>query len=289
MSSEKGIIEFLSKLDEDDLLSLARTVTQGLLKINTTDEAIKGILKYSPDVISILRRKLITRDILFSYLDENNVKVKLPITKNELIDKIADFWNISRTSHVLDEPNTTQTLCNEGTSETISSNGDNRENHSVSALAEQFTKWFYEMMNSQGIGSEHFFPESKLKLNLFSGQDCDSTVIDDRPDEIAHALFNIKLQHNLFFNPNISKEGVQGKMDPHGLVLVLACGTLHTQETCVGVFEQAFSLARDPFCDNNWKIKNCELNLRSKSGVMSQPSLCDSELTSELPALLAND
>ncbi|XP_023012953.1 uncharacterized protein C3orf38 homolog [Leptinotarsa decemlineata] len=285
MTAENGIKELLSKLEEDDLLSLSRTVTQGLLKINSVDDAIKGILKYSPDLISILRRKIVTRDILFTYLDEKNVEVRLPITKNELIDKIADFWNISRTSRAVTEHNNTQTVCSQEDKGVLSANGQSQDPHTVSALAEQFIKWFYDLLNLQGIGSEHFFPEAKLKLNIFSGLNCDTSVIEDSPEEIANALFRIKVQNNLFFNPNISPDGVQGKMDPHGLVLILACGTLHTQGTCVGVFEQVFSLARDPYCENNWKIKNCELNLRSKSGVMSQPSLCDSELTSNLLSL----
>ncbi|KAJ8970442.1 hypothetical protein NQ314_001237 [Rhamnusium bicolor] len=282
---EGGILEILSKLEEDDLCALSRTITQGLLKISSKDDAIKGILKYSPDELSILRRKALTREILFSYLDEKNITVKLPTTKNELIDKIIQFWNISR-PRLRSQEDSSQTVCNQDGQEVGDRNEAAKEDNNISVLAEQFSKWFYSLMNSEEcIGSEHFFPDAKLKLDLYFGNDCHSTVVEDSPEEIVQALLQVKLQHNLFFNPNVSKEGIQGRMDPHGLVIVLACGTLHIQQACAGIFEQVFALARDPFCDNNWKIKNTHLNLRSKNSVVSEPRLCDNELTSNLLTL----
>lgn len=133
----------------------------------------------------------------------------------------------------------------------------------------------------------HFFNDAKLKLSLISNEDCDNTLVEDDPIEIANTLQRVKYEHHLYFNPNFSTEGVQGRIDPHGLVMVLVCGTLHIQETMAGVFEQVFALARDPFSDNNWKVKHTELILRSQ-GVTNQPRLCDSDLTSDLLALPSN-
>ncbi|XP_056631119.1 uncharacterized protein C3orf38 homolog [Diorhabda sublineata] len=276
---EPGIVDILSKLDEDNLLSLAKTVTQGLLKINTTEEAIKGILKYSPDAISILRRKSITREVLFSYLDDRNVMVRLPITKNELIDKILEYWNESASGI---NPENKSISCRNN--EDSLSNSKKNEN-SITALAEQFAGWFFQLLNNNNVGAEHFYADAKLKINMLSNDDHNTISIENNPENIAHELLNVRMQHNLYFNPNISKEGTQGRMNPHGLVMVLVCGTLHVQETCVGVFEQVFALARDPFSDNNWKIKSTEMNLRSNNAVHRLPRLCESELTSNLLTL----
>jgi hypothetical protein len=60
--------------------------------------------------------------------------------------------------------------------------------------------------------------------------------------------------------------------------MVLACGTLHQQDKCVGVFEQLFGLIRDPLACNNWKIKYTELHLTSKSTVTSSPTLAEGSL-----------
>lgn len=237
-------------------------------------DAIKGILKYSPDEISILRRKIVTREVLFSYLDKKNIPVKLPTTKNDLIDQVIKFWNIA---HNKDQSQAVSNQFPQG------SDKAEEQVNSISLLAEQFTKWFYSLMNSdEVIGPEHFYQDAKLTLNLYSNGDCDTTILENNPEEIVQALFQLKLQNDLFFNPNISKDGTQGKMDPHGLVIVLVCGTVHVQQVCAGIFEQVFALARDPFCDNNWKIKHSELNLRSKNDVVGPPRLSDSGLSSNL-------
>jgi hypothetical protein len=63
-------------------------------------------------------------------------------------------------------------------------------------------------------------------------------------------------------------------MDLHGLVLILCCGTLHSHESVSdGVFESVFGLMRDPFSDNNWKIKNIKLQLQSTAGINRTPEL----------------
>ena len=67
------------------------------------------------------------------------------------------------------------------------------------------------------------------------------------------------------------------RLDPHGLVLVLACGTLHNQATVCGFFEQVFGLIRDPDSENNWKIKHTEARLVA-GPVLTQPSLANSSL-----------
>ena len=45
-------------------------------------------------------------------------------------------------------------------------------------------------------------------------------------------------RHRLTCNPNLCEEGVRGRLEAHGLVLVLVCGTLHTSSNVCGVFEQ---------------------------------------------------
>lgn len=70
-------------------------------------------------------------------------------------------------------------------------------------------------------------------------------------------------------------------MEHHGIVLILCCGTLHTHASVsVGVFESVFGLMRDPFSDNNWKIKNIKMQLQSTPsiGMQKLPQLdnCDS-------------
>ncbi|ENN81310.1 hypothetical protein D910_02058 [Dendroctonus ponderosae] len=135
---------------------------------------------------------------------------------------------------------------------------------------------------TQGLKRCNTIKDASFSLNMYTNNHCDSTRIEGDATKIANSLLKLKSQNNLHFNPNDSQDGIQGRIDPHGLVMVLTCGTVHSQNTCAGVFEQVFALARDPFCDNNWKIKTTSLNLRSKSDVLELPKLCDSDLTSDL-------
>ena len=84
-------------------------------------------------------------------------------------------------------------------------------------------------------------------------------------------------RHRLTCNPNLCEEGVRGRLEAHGLVLVLVCGTLHTSSNVCGVFEQVFWLVRDPGAQNNWKIKNTEARLVAGE-VQQQPKLTSSSL-----------
>ncbi|KAK4877434.1 hypothetical protein RN001_009940 [Aquatica leii] len=280
-----GIKQIFSNLTDDELLGLTNTVTQGLLKnkVETREEAVESILKYSSDFKSILKRKVLTRDLLFTYLHENDIPVSLPASKQELIDLICTHWNLKSDDYKSVLINNIQP--NEAQSDIVQKT-DQSSPTDVNALAQKFSEWFYTMMNSnEPIGSEHFWNDSNLKLNLLSAAQNVTEEIQHNPLEIVKTLFKTKMEHSLYFNPNCLKDGVQGRLDPHGLVAVLVCGTLHSNNLCVGVFEQVFMLARDPFSDNNWKIKSSELNLRSKDNVKAPPKLCDSNLTSNLLSL----
>lgn len=228
-------------------------------------DAVEAILMHSPNFQSVLRRKIVTRDLLFQYLHENKVSVALPITKPELIDIVREYWNLKDSAPI-------STVENEILPE-------------LNVMAVKFTEWFYTMMNcNEPISVDHFWRDGKLKLQLISSsQTVEEEVVD--VNEIVKSLFKTKCEYKLYFNPNLLSDGVKGEMNPHGLVVILACGTLHSNNICVGVFEQIFMLARDPFSDNNWKIKNTTLKLHSKTNVHKPPSLCDTNLSSSLSIL----
>lgn len=222
-------------------------------------EAIEAICKYSDSVPSILKRKIITKEILFAYLHQNDIPISLPAVKNALIERICAFWNITNDDSLhhdykqIEQPTTSA------------------ESNTVELLAFKFGEWFYSMMNNHSyVESKHFWPDAKFKLNMVSHKTVTAEYIEDTPERISEMLFKIKTEYNLHFNPNFSG-GINAHIDPHGLVIMLVCGTLHKNSVLVGIFEQTFSLARDPFSENNWKIKKSELNLKDGSSVSGKP------------------
>lgn len=107
----------------------------------------------------------------------------------------------------------------------------------------------------------------------------------------ARLLNQILEEHQLYLHPNTSSQGIWGKGNVGGLLLVLVCGTLHQRppvmhrhsgafemNTCLGMFENLFLLAQDPFAEDNWKIKTLEVILRSNPHIQQLPTIADSEL-----------
>lgn len=249
-----------------------------LLFFNFT-EAVEAIIRYSLDYSTILNRKCVKRDILFQYCHDNNIFIIPPVTKLLLIQKILDHWSCTSSNQQLVYDVSEQQHQEEAA--TISQ-------QNIITMANKFAEWFYGLMNlEEPIGEEHLWADCSLQLKLSGdGAQVEKSVEADRA-QVVQALFETRRDHRLFFNPNLTSDGVHGRMDAHGLVLIFTCGTLHTSDKCVGVFEQMFSLARDPFCQNNWKIKNTSLSLKSKE-VTAIPRLCDSSTCHLLLALGEN-
>lgn len=232
-------------------------------------EAIDAICKHSVDELSILKRKIITKEILFEYLHENSISISLPATKNALVEKICSYWNVHNCGEQLVKHNN------------LLETSIPLDNDTIGLFTVNFGQWFYSLLNSDsGVEAQHFWPDAKFKLNMISLRSPIAQYIENTPHKIAELLFRVKTEHNLHFNPNLAADSVKYQTDPHGLVIILLCGTLHKNNVLVGIFEQTFALARDPFSENNWKIKNSELNLKDTSAVVTsqEPIEMDEQL-----------
>ncbi|PNF15905.1 hypothetical protein B7P43_G07985 [Cryptotermes secundus] len=277
--SLKGILVLLS---HQELQSLSQTVTNNMILPLTTEEAIDAILLHSPTPESLLLRKRISKNILFRYLHSKKVPI-VPTDKRTMINKILQMWGCT-----VHDNESTPVPVPEQESEPKS----DMKVCEVDELARQFTHWFYSMLNQHDVyhqdtqlGVEHFWKDCNMQLVLNSEMGCSKTEVQRSAADVVQLICATRTQHNLYFNPNLSHEGVQGKTEHHGLVMVLACGTLHQQDRCVGIFEQLFGLIRDPLACNNWKIKYTELNLTSNSAVTSLPTLAEGSLLKSIPSV----
>lgn len=205
------------------------------------------------------------------------------VTKQSLVDKIIGYWNKNK-SKIATQP------CEINESSVISqSNASNQSttiatpataserNFPIHQLSRSFAKWFFENLNASNITSNDFWSDVL----------CESRFLENRTvmqqEEISGAEFTQQFlkslisNYQLYFNLNDCFDGVQGRIDPHGLVLVLSCGTLHKIDQFVGTFESVFGLLRDPFAHNNWKIKHIKLRLHnSKASITPVLQECES-------------
>jgi len=155
-------------------------------------------------------------------------------------------------------------------------------------MACSFVRWYYPLINGSlncdtEFGAQHFWMDANAHITLQQSQSGlsagETTSAEDSGKLASELLKEVVRKHRVTFNPNISKEGVHGVIDAHGLALVTACGTLHSGQRCCGTFHQQFGLIRDPNTDgNNWKIKFTNATLVSKEAVSETPQLTTTNL-----------
>lgn len=158
-------------------------------------------------------------------------------------------------------------------------------------MATTFIKWFFQIYNTESLKRDDFLSDVTSTIELIDGQNIDKHLANNA-DCVLDLLNQIRGQYKFVYNPNTMNDGTQGRMSAHGLVYIANCGTLHIQDTlqCVGIFECSFGLIRDPFADNNWKIKYVKFRLRSYNTVTSadMPRLNECESLKEILALPEN-
>lgn len=221
----------------------------------TFSDAISSMIQHSPSISSIINRKLITKVLIFQYLNARHVSVTADYSKPVLLEKLLEFWE----QKFHDEKDEKKDQTNNQTAVV------QEEQFPIHLMSRQFSTWFFKMCNENQLKIVDFWADSEYSIEMVASsqlvrqeQGCGSQSLL----ELIQSLHN---QDNLLFNPNDCHDGIQGRMDPHGLVMVLCCGTLHSPGVFIGVFECVFGLLQDPFADGNWKIKHLRMRLNSSS------------------------
>lgn len=139
-----------------------------------------------------------------------------------------------------------------------------------------FSEWFYTMLNrlqpecSQQRGDtlrpEIFFSNCKVDMYLVEGdrtehQSAEGNLLCNTL--IRKLLTNLKL----LFTPNLDG-GLQAKKSSHGMIQLFCCGTLHSQSSFLGIFEQEFGLVMCPV-GKVWKISYTKINLKKVHQIQS--------------------
>ena len=156
-------------------------------------------------------------------------------------------------------------------------------------LAIHFSSWFYKLLDSLANatpgtntidwGPQHFWEDAKLTVECNEPSGLQETTVEGA-QLVSEKFYSMVVVDQLYFNPNISSDSVKGVQNPHGLVMVMVCGTVHRQKQYLGVFEQSFGLIRDPSEENNWKIKLSKLMLKASGS--SKNHVADQEPQNQL-------
>lgn len=258
-------------------------------------EAIDVVLLHSTSSSSVLNRKPLTKENLFKYLHSKKVSVSSDFTKQLLIEKILQYWKETFYFERVDEsedPALDYEMSTENNTTTASqistSTLDPPEQFPINQMARKFATWFFENLNANKLKETDFWNDCKCMVEFLEGKRC---IMEDQYFNAAAALDfcrSLLLKYNLYFNLNVSHSGTQGRIDCHGLVLVLSCGTLHKISQFVGTFECVFGLSRDPFSENNWKVNQMNLRLHNFGALDTtheEPTLSQSDSLQPLLSL----
>ncbi|XP_016982096.1 uncharacterized protein C3orf38 homolog [Drosophila rhopaloa] len=260
----------LNEKNSPVLLQLVNSTTKNVWKTEDPEEALRLLTAHIPDIYTLLYKRAITRELLFSYWHTRQPNVATDFTKADLVAKVIQYWEQEK-----------------GTESNITSRGQaavsvyatyklNDENYPIHAIARKFGEWFFERFNSDSLSLVDLWTDAALHLTIVASDGINELECATAA-EVLSALTSAKKQFGFHFNPNLTHAGIQGRMDAYGQVMVLCCGTLHTPKSCVGVFECAFGLLRDPYADNNWKPKKFKCLLKSELQPPGLYTLCSSK------------
>uniref|UniRef100_A0AAY5K7U9 Uncharacterized protein n=1 Tax=Esox lucius TaxID=8010 RepID=A0AAY5K7U9_ESOLU len=83
-AERNGFKNMFDIMSMKDILSLSDTVTNKLIAVGSTTEAVEAILSYTKDAEELLKRRKVHRDIIFKYLAKEGVVMPTDSDKNQL-------------------------------------------------------------------------------------------------------------------------------------------------------------------------------------------------------------
>ncbi|XP_022221772.2 uncharacterized protein C3orf38 homolog [Drosophila obscura] len=263
---KNGLRDFLvNEKNTAILMQLAKSTTKNVCKIEDPEEALDYLISHVEDIHVLLSKRLVTRELLFMYVKRRLPGIATNFTKADLVTKVIKYWE--QPVEPISKPNNVEV-----------------EEYPIHTMARKFGQWFFERINSDRLSLIDLWNDAALHLTISASDGINVQECETAP-EVLSVLIGTKKKFGFLFNPNLTHGGIQGRMDSYGQVLVLSCGTLHTTESCVGVFECVFALLRDPYSENNWKPKRFKCLLKSELQPRILHSLRDCETLQTVLAL----
>ncbi|XP_030283308.1 uncharacterized protein C3orf38 homolog [Sparus aurata] len=271
-----GCTNLLKLLSKADLLSLCDTVTNKMIVVENATEATETILSFSKNAEELLRRKKVSREVIFKYLVKEGVAMSPNSEKHQMVRRTLELWSSGKavvgesrqaeTNEIRQRPSTVMA--------SVSTDMKDEVGFDPQVLGQQFCQWFFQLINSQNPslaqqpqdwGPQHFWPDVKLRLLSRTGS-------EQMEEFLGAELVNLRLlaltrEERLLLSPNLEPHGLKVLASPHGLVLVAVAGTIHRDTACLGIFEQVFGLIRSPLENNSWKIKFVNLKIRGQDAL----------------------
>ncbi|XP_051815407.1 uncharacterized protein C3orf38 homolog [Acanthochromis polyacanthus] len=91
-----GFKKILGLMTIPDLLSLSDTVTNKMIVVENTREAVETILSFTKNAEELLRRKKVQRELIFRYLAKEGVVMPPNSEKHQLVRRTLELWSSAK-------------------------------------------------------------------------------------------------------------------------------------------------------------------------------------------------
>uniref|UniRef100_A0A3B4AM08 Uncharacterized protein n=1 Tax=Periophthalmus magnuspinnatus TaxID=409849 RepID=A0A3B4AM08_9GOBI len=85
--------KILRQMTHADLMSLSDTVTNKLIVVESSKEAMETILSFTKSAEELLKRKKVFRDLIFKYLAKEGIAMPTTSEKHVLIKRTLELWS----------------------------------------------------------------------------------------------------------------------------------------------------------------------------------------------------
>lgn len=221
--------------------------------------------------------------MLFDYVCRQNVPAPAS-TKSELIEMIITCWKDKFSAATVHpstpeppEPNyiARNVVINIQNTTIVQMTPTERGPPPLQEMSEKFVSWLFEKINNDTLAPLDLWKDVTNCLRLI---DSTGSVQDEKSEGSDSVLQSFKVIRDEFgfkLCPNICPEGVQGRMNKFGMVMIASCGTVTRYGHFAGLFEAAFGLLKESA--DTWKLKHSRLLIRSLDAITEpQLELCNS-------------
>lgn len=254
-------------------------------------ELIRMLCLCGQSVYSILNKKIITKSLLFEYLSQYK-PCPGSSTKTDLIEKIVQFWKDKYKAPVIDAisiptPPPSNVVINIVNNHTINNTivQQPTEPSPLQRMSEEFTSWLFQRINNTSLVESDLWKDVTNAIRLIDSSGNTQDLQSEGSESVLQSFQHLRGEFKFQLAPNICPTGVQGKMNPYGMVMIASCGTVYQEDQFVGVFEAGFGLLRDPNSSDLWKLKHSKVQIKSAVGIATAPQLEDCDSLKEILAL----
>ncbi|XP_074602322.1 uncharacterized protein C3orf38 homolog isoform X1 [Brevipalpus obovatus] len=175
---EIGIRGILAFMEPSSLGPLLSTITNGIVKTSKPQEATDCIVKYCKNTMDVLKRKRVTKDVLYRYLHQAGVEPKSD--KIEMIRQCTQLWDTPPVSEVEVRKNDKiRIMAREEISETIHSAEPKIESPGQNVNSRYKNNYSVNNKKSKFLREETVDVETALVLAQYADWEMDES--DDEP------------------------------------------------------------------------------------------------------------